>query len=389
MDFDALSLEALRTRACMKWQHYGPDVIPLWVADMDFPTAEPVMEALVARARSGNLGYPLGYGEGAGEPGLRAALVDWLEARHGWRVPEEAVWPLSGIIPGLYLAAKVCASEGEEVILQSPLYPPFMSAVNDTGRVPRYNPLEWGGAGWHMDFDHLESLVTPATRLLVLCNPHNPTGRVFRRDELERLAEFALRHRLWVLSDELHSDLVYEGHRHIPFASLSNEVAQRTVTLLGPTKTFNIAGLKIGFVVSQNGALKRRFQEAAVGLVSPPNVMAQSAARAAYEHGEAWLTALLRYLQGNRDLVTRFVREHLPGSAYAPPEGTYLAWLDLRGLGLGEGLYSRLLECKVGLNEGTHNGPGGEGFARLNFATSRPILEEALARLESGLLTRA
>jgi len=372
----------------MKWTHYPElhperDILPLWVADMDFPPAAPITTALAERAGSGNLGYPAGYL--TGEPGLRPALLSWLSARHGWRLAEDDIWPVHGIIPGLYLGALTCASAGEGVVLQPPLYPPFMNAVGDTGRTAQYNPLRWTGTRWEMDLEGLEALITPETRVVMFCNPHNPTGRVFSRAELEALAEIVLRHRLWVVSDELHSDLVYPGQTHIPFASLSDEIAQRTVTMLGPTKTFNIAGLKIGFVITQNAALQKRLKRVGAGLVTPPNVMAQTAARAAYEEGGAWLDEALGYLQGNRDRVTRFAETYLPGSSYAAPEGTYLAWLDLRGLGLGEGLYERLLACGVGLNEGRHNGPGGEGFARINFATSAAIVEEALSRLKTGL----
>ncbi len=367
----------------MKWTHYDGDVLPLWVADMDFPPAEVIARALTERAQSGNLGYPAGYL--TGEPGIREALGAWLHERHAWAVAEDDIWPVHGIIPGLYMSALACASAGEGVVMQSPLYPPFMSAVNDTGRVAQYNPLVWTGTRWEVDFAGLEALLTPQTRLLMFCNPHNPTGRVFTRDELETLAEIVLRHRLWVVSDELHSDLVYPGAQHIPFASLSDEIAQRTVTLLGPTKTFNIAGLKIGFVISQNAELLKRLKQVGAGLVTPPNVMAQTAAKAAYTGGGAWLSGALEYLQGNRDRVTAFAETYLPGGAYVAPEGTYLAWLDLGGLALGDELYDRLLACGVGLNEGRHNGPGGDGFARLNFATSRTIVDEALGRLKTGL----
>ena len=370
----------------MKWQRYDDDVLPLWVADMDFPIAEPIRDALLSYAQGNNFGYP----KPEGLSGLKETVQKRLAERYAWNVEAEDVHLVNGIVPGLYLGALACASEGEEVLIHTPLYPPFMSAIKDMGRTPVYSQLEFTGDDWTINFEAMEALITPATRLLMLCNPHNPTGRVFRRDELERLAEFALRHRLWVVSDELHSDLTYEGHEHIPFASLSEEVAQRTVTLYGPTKTFNIAGLKIGFLISQNPQLLKRMKEVAGYLVAPPNVMAQSATMAAYERSQDWYKDTIKYLDDNRQFVHTFLNEHLPGVKHMMPEGTYLSFMDFSELDVGKDLYDFLLEdCKVGLNSGPAYGPGGEGFTRLNFATSRSIVEEALQRIERGVAQRA
>lgn len=383
--FDKLTLEQLRHRPCMKWQRYPDEVLPLWVADMDFPTAEVIADALSQRAHSGNLGYPMGY-MGSGETGLADAIIERQATRHNWHIQEQDLWPINGIIPGLYLASLACAGQSEGVIVQTPAYPPFLSAVQDTGRSLQVNPLRWNGSEWGIDFEGLEALLKPSTRLLMFCNPHNPTGRVFRREELERLAEFVLRHKLWVVSDELHSDLIYAGQQHIPFASLSDEIAQRTITLFGPTKTFNIAGLKVGFAVCQNPDLLERLKALAKGFVGPPNVMAQTATIAAYRHGDAWLQDTLAYLDANRQHIAAFFAQRLPQVKHVSPEGTYLAWFDFNALQLGERLAEVLLEeCKVGLNDGRSYGSGGEGFARLNFATSRSVVDEALARIEQGL----
>jgi cystathionine beta-lyase len=383
--FDRLSLTDLRARQCAKWQQYDEGVIPLWVADMDFPTAEAIVTAITERAGSGNLGYPLH----SGEPELAKTIGERLLARYGWQVEEGDIWLINGIIQGLYLSSLACASAGEEVIMQSPIYPPFIAAVKDTGRLPLYNQLLWNSQEYEIDFEGLEALVTPATRLLMVCNPHNPSGRVFHRDELERLADFVLRHRLWVVSDELHSDLVYGGQRHIPLASLNDEIAKRTVTLLGPTKTFNIAGLKVGVAISQNHQLLQRFKRLGQGLVTPPNVLAQAATLAAYRHGGDWLADTMRYLDSNRKLVGDFLKERLPQVKAAEPQGTYLAWLDFRDWQLGDDLYPFLLhDAKVGLNDGPQYGPGGEGFSRLNFATPRAVLEEALERIARAWLAR-
>ncbi|MGL4608430.1 MAG: aminotransferase class I/II-fold pyridoxal phosphate-dependent enzyme, partial [Trueperaceae bacterium] len=203
--FDSLTLEQFQNKRCMKWQHYPQGVIPLWVADMDFPISDKIKQALKDFIDSDNLGYP----ERLGVPGMKEIVQQRLEKNFNWRVEVDHIHHQAGIIPGMYLASLACASEGEEVILQTPLYPPFEKAVRDTRRVPVNNPLVWNGDTGEIDFDQLESIVTPATRLLMLCNPHNPTGRVFTRQEVERLADFVLRHRLWVLSDELHADLTY------------------------------------------------------------------------------------------------------------------------------------------------------------------------------------
>lgn len=380
--YDRLTLAELQGKPCAKWRTYDPDVIPLWVADMDFPVAPEIVTALRQRAESHNLGYPMAKGD----PGLLAAIAERLLRRFGWQVREEEIWLIHGVIPGLYLAVLACSNPGDEVLIQTPIYPPFISAVKDTGRVPRYNPLIVEGGRYAIDFAQLEALISPATRLLLLCHPHNPTGRVFGRDELARLADFVLRHDLWVVSDELHSDLLYPGQAHLPLAALHPEIARRTITIFGPTKAFNIAGLKIGIIVCQNAALLARLKAQGRGLVTGPNVMAQSATLAAYQQGGAWLELTLRYLDENRQFLGTYLREHLPWLGYLPPQATYLAWLDFRALGLGEQLYRVLVnECRVGLNEGPQYGPGYEGFARLNFATPRAVLSEALDRLNRGL----
>ena len=383
--FDQLEQETLREKNCMKWQRYENDVLPLWVADMDFPIAEPIRESLLTYAQGDNFGYP----KPEGLPGLKEAVQARLSERYGWTIEPGDIHLINGIVPGLYLGALALAGPGEEVMIHTPMYPPFMMAIKDMGRTPLYSQLIFTGDDWQIDFDKMEAQLTPATRLMMLCNPHNPSGRVFRREELERLAGFALRHRLWVVSDELHSDLTYEGHEHIPFASLSEEVAERTVTLYGPTKTFNIAGLKIGFLIAQNRPLLGRMKEVAGYLVAPPNVMAQTATMAAYERSQDWYESMMGYLDDNRRFVHTFLDEHLPQVKHMTPEGTYLSFMDFSALDVGKDLYDFLLEdCKVGLNDGPAYGPGGEGFTRLNFATSRAIVEEALQRVKRGVEQR-
>lgn len=375
--FDAATEPVLRAKPSGKWTRYEPDVLPLWVADMDFPLAEPIKAALHDHLEHGSIGYPP-FG---GYPGLVPAVVERLTARFGWTVAPEAVHVMPGVIPGLFLGTMATTGPGEEVIVQPPIYPPFFAAIRQTQRAVLENPMVDTGAGFAFDLDQLRAAITPATRMLMFCNPHNPTGRVFTRAELEALAEIVLEHRLWVVSDELHADLVFDG-RHVPFASLSPEVAQRTVTLYGPTKAFNLAGLKVAFLVAQNPALLARVKQVAGYLVPGANVMGQVAALAAYRDGGPWLDAALAYLRANRDHAHARLAAEVPAVRSYAPEGTYLSWLDFRATGLGDDPAAVLVERgRVALNAGGDYGTGGTGFARLNFATSRATLDAALDRI--------
>jgi cysteine-S-conjugate beta-lyase len=320
--YDALELGALEQKACSKWRRYPEGVLPLWVADMDFPIAEPIKAALREHLAGDNFGYP----PYEGLPGLKDAVSARLAARYGWAVAPEEIDLLNGVVPGLFLSVLALSSVGDEVLIPSPIYGPFRMAVEATQRKAVYSEMARGPEGYAFDLDDLAAKITPATRVLMLCNPQNPVGRVFRREELTAVAELALKHRLWVVSDELHADLLFPGHEHIPFASLGEDVAARTLTLFGPTKAFNIAGLKIGFAASGNAALLSRLREAALGLVGQPNVLAQAATLAAYQQGDAWLQGTLAYLDGNRRLVAEFVARELPQVGHLSPEGTYLAW---------------------------------------------------------------
>jgi len=373
-----VALEA-RSRAMpnAKWTRYDPDVLPLWVADMDFPVAEVIRAALHRHIDEGSFGYPP-FG---GLPDLLPALQDRLAERFAWHVPIEALQAWPGTIAGLFAGTEALTGPGEQVIVQPPVYPPFYSVIEQAGRSVLHHALVDDGSGYRMDLDALRAAITPATRALMFCNPHNPTGRVFSRAELEGLAEVVLEHRLWVLSDELHADLVFDGH-HTPFASLSPEVAQRTLTLYGPTKAFNLAGAKIAFLISENPALMARVKAVAGYRMPGVNTLGQVATIAAYRHGGAWLEAALAYLRANRDHAQVRLGSEAPEVRAHAPEGTYLTWLDLRGAGLGDDPAAALLERgRLALNAGADYGPGGAGFARLNFATSRTTLDAALDRL--------
>jgi len=383
MGFDGECFIDRRGTDSVKWRRYGEGVIPLWVADMDFRSPEPVIEALRARVEHGVFGY------GIEPPDLREIVVERLLRRYGWRVlPEDLVF-IPGVVVGFNLAAQAVCKPGESLLLQTPIYFPMLSVAEHAGLSMDQMQLTQGEGGYGVDLDLMERTVSPTTRMFLLCNPHNPVGRAFTRAELEGMAAICARHDLVICSDEIHGELVYTGHVHTPIAALDEEIGQRTITLIAPSKTFNIAGLKFSVAVIPNPALREAFLAACRGIVPGISVLAYTAARAAYAHGDPWLQELLPYLEGNRDLVQSTVRDRFPGVHVSPVEATYLAWLDCREAGLpcapGEFF---LREAHVALNEGASFGPGGEGHVRLNFGCCRALLAQALGQMEQALLAR-
>ena len=381
-NYDDLTSENIYDPNSIKWNYFERDVLPLWVADMDFLPAPEILGALKARVDTW-----LGYSSMAGSPKLLESIVAHMTS-FGWTGLEpKNIWFVSGVVPGMYASILGLSSVGDEIISQTPIYPPFMSSIKDHGRVMLSNKMLLGDNGWTIDFENLESLVTPGTRMLMLCNPHNPTGRVFTRSELEKLAAFVLKHRLWVISDELHANLILEpGLKHIPFASLSSEISDRTVTITGPCKTFTTAGLGIGAVISTNAKLLERIQAATRGLMGHPNIMSETAWLSGLELGMPWLEKTKAYLHANREFLGAYLREHLPDVRCVLPEATYLAWLDMNHYSQVPEMQKFLLEtAKVGLNEGTNFGADYTGFVRLNFATSRQVLTQALERIRVAL----
>jgi cystathionine beta-lyase len=362
-----------------KWRHYGPDVLPLWVADMDFTAPEPVVQALRRRVDHGIYGY------GGEPPELRPLLVERLKRLYQWEVAPEALVFSPGVIVGFNQACQALAQPAEGLLIQTPVYGPIIRAAANGGFASQQMALTRQPDGRYIvDLDLMERTIQPGcTRAFLMCNPHNPVGRVFTRPELEGMAELCLRHDLYIVSDEIHCDLLMAGHQHIPIASLSPEVAARTVTLMAPSKTFNIAGLKCSFAVIPDKSVRERFTKAARGLVSSINILGYLAALTAYRDGQPWLDELLPYLTENRNLVYEFVARHLPGMGISVPEGTYLAWLDCRKAELpGNNPHAFFLEkAHVGLNDGFDFGEAGRGFLRLNFGCCRSTLEEALQRM--------
>jgi cystathionine beta-lyase len=372
-----------RGTCCYKWDRYAEDVLPLPVADMDFISPDPVRRALYQRVDHGVFGYT------EAPQGLYDVIRERLAVLYGWQVEQEEILFLPGVVVGLNLACHAVGGPGDAVLVQPPVYGPFLSAPGNAGHVLQYAELQRADERYEVDFDAFEVAMTDRTRTFILCNPHNPVGRVYERGELERMAEICLRHDVVICSDEIHCDILFSGHEHIPIASLDPEVARSTITLMAPSKTYNLAGLKCSFAVIQDEALRERYRSAYGGLVSDVNLFGYAAALAAYSEGQLWLERVLLYLERNRDFVQDYVREKLPEVEMIVPEGTYLAWLDCSAAGIAGKAGTFFLEqARVALNEGEAFGPGGEGFARLNFACARAVLEEALERMW-GALERA
>ncbi len=375
-DFDTVINRAASDS--QKWQKYaGTDIIPLWVADMDFAAPPPVIEALHERVRHGVFGYS------KPQPSQTQAVVEYCARRYGWMIePSWIVW-LPGLVTALNVSATAFGEPGDEVLCTTPIYPPFLTAPANQRRRAVPVPLVKVGGRWVMDFDALERAVTPRTRQLFLCSPHNPVARAYTRAELERLADFCARHKLIVTSDEIHCDLILNDTPHVPFATLHPEVAARSITLMAPSKTYNVPGLATAFAIIPDAVLRATFNRAAAGTVPDANVLGLVACEAALRHGEPWRQELIRYLRGNADLIAATVRD-LPGVSMTPVEATYLAWIDVSALGLeAPGRYFE--EHGLGFADGTtYSAPAGTHI-RLNFGCPRATLTEALARFRRAV----
>jgi cystathionine beta-lyase len=314
-----------------------------------------------------------------------------LAREYGWHVAREEIFFIPGVVSGFNQACHAVSVPGEAVLVQPPIYPPMLRAPGNAGCTCTKVPLVEGPERYEIDFGAFEAAIVEGaqrTAIFLLCNPHNPTGRVFDRLELERLAEICLRHNVVICSDEIHCDIVYPGHPHIPIATLGPDVAAQTITLFAPSKTFNIPGLSCSVGVIQNPDLRERFDRAAAGLVPHVNVLGYTAALAAYRDGQAWLEALLVYLAANRDHVLAYVAAQLPGVTCQKPEGTFLAWLDCRQAGIPGNPHTFFLEqARVALNDGARFGQAGAGWVRLNFGCPRATLDEALGRMRAALET--
>lgn len=372
----------------IKWNRYAANVIPLWVADMDFQSPKEVLNALNERVQHGIFGYPMGgHGEHEELAELSDVILERLYTRYGWEVKPDALNFLPGVVPGLNLACQTMAREEGAVLVQPPVYPPILRAPMNAGMELQEAILMLNQDGtYSVDYDAFENTINDKTRLFLLCNPHNPVGRVFNPEELTQMAEICTRHAVVICSDEIHCDLVFSPNQHTPIASLDEEIAQNTITLMAPSKTYNIPGLRLSFSIIQNPELRRQFLKSQKGLMGGLNIMGIVAALAAYREGDDWLQQVLTYLQSNRDYLYDYVSKNLTGVDMVKPEGTYLAWLNCREAGLDGKPYDFFLaNAQVAFGEGEYFGKGGEGFVRMNFACSRSLLNDVLERVRHSL----
>ena len=373
MKFDFDTPVDRRGTASVKWNKYGSrDILPMWVADMDFACAPAIVDALRKR-----IDHPI-YGYSEPTSGLLDATIDHLRSEYGWKVERDWIVWLPGLVVGLNVVCRAFGREGADVMTAVPIYPPFLSAPANAARnAVRVQMVESNGV-WGWDMAALERAITPSSRLLLLCNPHNPVGRVFSRDELQEIADACVRHNMILCSDEIHNGLILDTDKcHIPVASLGEEIAQRTVTLMSASKAFNLPALGCAYAIASNPEVRTKLKKAMAGIVHHVGLMGYVATEAAYRNGKEWQLALLDYLRGNRDLVEREIPK-MAGLRICHAEATYLSWIDARGLQTGDSL-NFFNDAGVGLYDGALFGT--PGFLRLNFACPRSLLEKALERM--------
>lgn len=385
-DFDRI-IPRLNTDS-VKWDRteklFGDkNILPMWIADMDLGCPKPVTDALKERAEHSIYGYT------TRSEGYFAAFVEWMRRRHDWSVEKRWIRCTPGIMPALSMAIRSFTAPGDSIVIQPPVYTPFMEVVEKNDRNLVYNPLKLNGDRYVMDYDNLKEIVVdPRVRMIILCSPHNPVGRVWTPEELEELGRICIDNDVLVVSDEAHIDFVRHGHRHTPFAKLSQKHSDNSITCTAPSKTFNLAGVQMANIIIPNEALRRPFTNTIDSLyLGLSNTFGTTATEAAYRHGEDWFDQCLEYIEDNYRYLEDFVETNLEGVRVIPPEGTYLVWLDFRELELdGRSLENFLRkEAGVAFDEGYTFGPGGDGFTRINIACSRSLVETALRQIQSAL----
>lgn len=387
MKYDFNSYVERRGSGSMKWdlleERFGDaDVTPLWVADMDFRCPPEVCETLNCKLEHGVLGYP------TVPDSLFSAVTGWQKQRHGWDVKKEWVSWAPGVVAGLSFSLEAFTKPGDEIIIQTPVYPPFFEIIELSGRRLAKNPLKRVDGKYTFDLEHLEKIVSPTCRVLILSSPHNPVMRVWTREELTALADLAKRKDMLILSDEIHQDIVFKDAKHTCFASISEDAANRTLTFVAPSKTFNLAGLASSVAIIPNESLRKRYQSVLQRFhLFRLNMMGLLATETAYAKGAEWCDEMMEYMEGNRELVESFVKERMPKARMDHPEGTYIFWIDFSGYGLkGDELQRFLIDkAKVAMNDGRSFGNEGDGFARINIGTTRTQLREGLERIAAAL----
>ena len=362
-----------------------PDLLPLWVADMDFKAPKPIIERLVKTAEYGIFGYSIT------PPSFYEAVLSWFKRRYGWEIDKKWLSQTPGVIPALDVAVNAFCNPGDKVIVQNPIYYPFYRVIENNGCRILLNPLKLSNNHYSMDFEDLEKKVKdPRAKMIILCSPHNPIGRVWTKKELKQLGEICIKNEILIVSDEIHCDLIFPGYKHTNIATINEGFAQNSITCTSTSKTFNLAGLKISNIVIPNQKIRQTFVNTQANLgVGGANLFAVAAMEVAYSHEtcENWLDTLLQYLKGNLDFLKTFIKEELPQIKVVEPEGTYLIWLDCRELGLKHKELEKFMRgnAKLALDEGYIFGQGGEGFERINIACPKSILEQALIRIKEAI----
>jgi len=376
-----------RNTHCVKWdstkKQFGrDDIIPMWVADMDFATLPEVVNSIKERADHGIFGYTIRPDD------LDNAIVNWVSKKHGWNINKDWIVYTPGVVTALNLSVFALTQPEDSIIIQPPVYPPFLYLAKNQNRTMLINQLINDNNHYYMDFEDLEKKMASGAKMMVLCSPHNPVGRVWSREELSKVIELCLKYNVLLISDEIHSDLIYPSYNHIPIASLSKEIEQHSVTCIAPSKTFNVPGLMLSATIIPNEELRKKLYKVINQFaIGSTNIFGMVAAQAAYTHGEKWLTQLIEYLNGNLDYLKSYIGEHIPEIKIVEPQGTYLVWVDCRGLGMEPHALNDFMlnQARIRLNNGADFGPGGEGFMRMNIACPRSTLEEALNRLRKAI----
>ncbi|WP_431804408.1 MalY/PatB family protein [Halobacillus andaensis] len=368
----------------VKWdyaEHLYQDkkILPMWVADMDFQAPQEVIDSLKQRVEHGIFGYTMPDEE------IKRSIIDWIAKRHQWNIETDWITYSPGVIPSLHMIVQALTEEQDNILIQTPVYPPFYSVIKEHQRNVVKNSLIYSEGMYSIDFEDFENqIVKNNVKMFILCNPHNPVGRVWKEEELKKMGEICVKHNVIIASDEIHADLILDEHKHIPVASLSNQLNNQTVTCYSPTKTFNLAGLQASYIVTSNKekreSIKKNFDKQGMHML---NTLGLTAMENAYIHGEEWLEELLETIQGNRDFAAEQFKKHTDLIKAVPLEGTYLLWLDCRSLNLSQAELKSFMQkqAKVGLNDGVSFGEEGKGFMRMNLAAPQEIIEDGVQRI--------